>query len=116
MRTNIQKAVVIIASLSLMLGLSLGQNHLQQKKINQLQKQMDNSPLFQFKSQIFSTPFEIKIDKFDREEKKCRKRIKKKRCERPHPRHKADGWSNLEIELEKLEEALEELEKDLDAI
>ena len=116
MQTNIQKAVLIIASLSLMLGLSLGQNHLQQKRINKLERQVENSPLFQFKSQIFSTPFEIKIDKFNKEEKKCRKRIKKKRCERKHPIHKASGWDNLEIEIEKLEEALEELERDLDAI
>lgn len=36
MKSNIEKAVAIIASLSLMLGLSLGYNYQQQQKINQL--------------------------------------------------------------------------------
>ncbi|MBX2873513.1 MAG: hypothetical protein KTR30_15475 [Saprospiraceae bacterium] len=36
MKSNIEKAVAIIASLSLLLGLSLGHIHQQQQQINQL--------------------------------------------------------------------------------
>lgn len=36
MKSNIEKAVAIIASLSLLLGLSIGQNYQQQQEIKQL--------------------------------------------------------------------------------
>lgn len=47
MKTNIEKAVGIIAALSLLLGLSIGRIHQQHREINQL------------KTQGFSTSFEF---------------------------------------------------------
>ena len=117
MKTNIEKAVLIIASLSLMLGISLGQHHLQQKRIAKLKDQVEQQPAFYFKSQIFHAPFEIKIDKFNKKERKCKKKMKKKRCDRrDRSDRRFEKEESFESYFEELEEFMEELEEELDAI
>ena len=116
MKTNIEKAVLIIATLSLMLGVSLGMHHFQQKKIAHLKRQVEEKHVFQFKSEIFSTPFEITIDKFDKKRKRHKRKIRKKRKCKDRNRMESNfrDLEDLEIELKMLENIYDNLDFELD--
>lgn len=62
MKNNVQSAVWIIAALSLFLGLSLGQNHRQYMKIQNLESSLNSDFAEGFNFDFDFEPVEIRID------------------------------------------------------